>query len=87
MTCLMRIPFMLILAFVSITLVQATEPETLDSVPHNNGTHGLLKNTYIEPLDNFHQTLKPPVLQEATDLVTESSDIPVDEEALIEDEQ
>jgi len=78
---------MLLFVLASITLVQATEPETLDSVPHNNGTHGLLKNTYIEPLDNFHQTLKSPVLQETTDLATEPSDNPVDEEALIEEEQ
>ncbi|WP_409440188.1 hypothetical protein [Psychromonas sp. GE-S-Ul-11] len=24
------------------------------AVPHNNGTQGLLKNTFIEPIDNFN---------------------------------
>jgi hypothetical protein len=50
--------YLLTLLFTFITLSIGAEeanisPKKSTAVPHNNGTDGLLKNTLMEPLDNF----------------------------------
>ncbi|MEL0657657.1 hypothetical protein V6255_00770 [Psychromonas arctica] len=37
---------------------KSTEQKTTTQVPHNNGTDGLLKNTIIEPIENFNNLSK-----------------------------
>ena len=37
---------------------KSAEQKTTTPVPHNNGTDGLLKNTIIEPIENFNSLSK-----------------------------
>jgi hypothetical protein len=46
--------FILIIFSVEAADTNSTITKSNGAVPHNNGTQGLLKNTYIEPIDNFN---------------------------------
>jgi len=37
---------------------QTPQQKKDSAVPHNNGTQGLLKNTFIEPIENFNNISK-----------------------------
>lgn len=42
------------------TVIETSAPK--NAVPHNNGTNGLLKNTFIEPIDNFKRIKAKPTV-------------------------
>lgn len=46
--------FALIIFSVEASEKRAAPVKSDTAVPHNNGTQGLLKDTYIEPIDNFN---------------------------------
>lgn len=48
-----------------LTESKSTAQKTTTQVPHNNGTDGLLKNTIMEPIENFNSLSKKMITQKA----------------------
>lgn len=84
---LIRLLLISIFAFITIPLVHATEPAVKAPVPHNNGTHSLLKNTYIEPIENFNSLSRKPALQKKIKTTTETTSNTTNDAALTEKKQ